>query len=195
MSASWQSCVPLHLHDAVAVGLRGAFDTAGVEGVEPVVGGASGASALRLMVKGEFFLLRVESVRSPLRNPHQYACMRTAAEAGVAPPVRYVDDQAGVAIMDYISSCPLQSYPGGSRGLAHALGTLASKLQSTVQFPVLADYRVVVRRLADRLQTFFAPGMLDPHLRVVERISGSLSWDACHACEQPQRSKSTQCVV
>jgi Ser/Thr protein kinase RdoA (MazF antagonist) len=125
-----------------------------------------------------FFLLRVEAVRNPFRNPHQYACMRIAAEAGIAPPLHYVDDQAGVAIMDFIEPQPLHSYPGGALELVRALGRLAARLQATAAFPALLDYRVVVRRLTERLQTRFAPGLLDPHRAALEKICGSLPWDA-----------------
>lgn len=93
MSVAWQNLVPEHLHDAVGNGLRMAFAGAQVALADPVTGGASGATTLRLQIDKSAYLLRVEAVRTPWRNPHQYTCMRLAAEAGVAPPLRYVDDQ------------------------------------------------------------------------------------------------------
>jgi len=178
MSTAWQSLVPEHLHDAVSNALRAAFDAANVESAEPVTGGASGATTLRLQVAQRACLLRVETVRSPLRNPHQYTCMRSAASAGIAPPLHYVDDQAGVAIMDFIVTQPLAAYPGGPLELARGLGRLKALLQSTAPFPVLMDYRAIVRRLTERLQTRFAPSLLDPHREALERLLEVLPWDS-----------------
>jgi Phosphotransferase enzyme family len=178
MTVSWQSLIPEHLHAAVHAGLSGVLGARQIESAEPVTGGVSGATTLRVHAGKRSFLLRVETVRSPFRNPHQYACMSIAAEAGLAPPLHYVDDQTGVAIMDFIEPRPLQSYPGGAVEVVRALGRLAANLQAAAAFPALLDYRVVVRRLTERLQTRFAPGLLDPHGAAFERICGSLSWDA-----------------
>jgi Ser/Thr protein kinase RdoA (MazF antagonist) len=104
--------------------------------------------------------------------------MRIAAEAGVAPPLHYVDDQAGVAIMELIPTKPLTAYPGGPVELVPALGRLTVSLQATGPFPALMDYRTVVRRLTERLQTRFAPGLLDPHREALERICETLPWDS-----------------
>jgi len=178
MTKSWQSLIPEHLHAAVHAGLTAAFDAGPIDSVEPVSGGASGATTLRVQAGKRPFLVRVESVRSPLRNPHQYICMRVAAEAGVAPRLHYVDDQAGVAIMEFIEPRPLHTYPGGALECVRALGRLAARLQATAAFPVLLDYRVLVRRLTERLQTRFTPGLLDPHRAALERLCASLPWDA-----------------
>ena len=177
MSTSWKTLVPEHLHAAVHAALSAVLDERQIEGAEPVTGGVSGATTFRVQARKSSFLVRVESVRSPLRNPHQYTCMRIAAEAGIAPALHYVDCQAGVAIMDFIKARPLYSYPGGPLELLRALGTLTARLQATAAFPVLLDYRVVVRRLAERLQARFAPGLLDPHRAALERICTSLPWD------------------
>lgn len=177
MSAAWQNLVPEHLHDAVSNGLRTAFAGTQVALADPVTGGASGATTLRLQINQRAYLLRVEAARTPWRNPHQYTCMRLAAEAGVAPPLRYVDDQGGVAIMDFIPSKPLTAYPGGAVELMRALGRLTATLQATAPFPTLVDYRTVIRRLAERLQARFAPGLLDPHREALERICEALPWD------------------
>jgi hypothetical protein len=118
----------------------------------------------------------METRRSPFRNPHQYVCMRIAAEAGVAPPVRYADDSAGVAILDFLPQRPLKEYPGGPAGLAAALGKLAANLQATAPFPELVDYRVIIERMLIRLRSSFSPGLLDPHLEGFERIRQAYSW-------------------
>src|SRR5690349_4837510 len=117
MPSQWQETIPESLHQRVQEALTAAFGAAQISSVDPVYGGASGASTYRVGVRDRFYLLRMEGRRGPLRNPHQYACMRTASEAGLAPPLLYADDAAGAAIMEFIAGHPLAAYPGGAAGL------------------------------------------------------------------------------
>jgi len=103
--------------------------------------------------------------------------MKSAADAGIAPPFRYADDAAGIAIIDFISTRPLQDFPGGPVALAQALGELTARLHNTVPFPRLADFRVLVERMMNYLRRSFAPGLLEPHIEGLELIKQSLPWD------------------
>ncbi len=158
--------------DSVREALDAAFGSLPIEAVTPVTGGASGASPFCVQVAGRRYLVRVEGPASPLRNPHQYVSMRIAAEAGIAPRVHYIDEVARVAIMDFIERRPLRTYPGGPRGLAHAVGTLLQRLQATPTFPRFVAYPDIVARLFAHVRRtgLFAPGVLDPHLERLERI-------------------------
>jgi aminoglycoside phosphotransferase (APT) family kinase protein len=176
--SSWIAAIPENLHDAAKEAVSSAFGNTPVSAIDPVLGGASGALAYRVEAKGSSYLLRMEVRRGPLRNPHQYACMRIAAGAGLAPPVHYVNDNTGAAIMDFVTQRPLQEYPGGPLALAKALGELAAKLQATAPFPVLADYRVIVEKMLAYMRTVFAEGLLDPHREAFERLRQAYAWDA-----------------
>ena len=98
--------------------LAAAFGSAAIDAITPITGGAATASTFRLDAGGRRYLLRVEGKPSPLRNPHQYASMRIAAEAGIAPDIHYIDEVARVAVIDFIDQQPLKTYPGGPRALA-----------------------------------------------------------------------------
>lgn len=172
---SWLESIAEPQRDAAREAVNSA--SVNVDSVETVFGGASGALTYRLGSNGRSYLMRLETRRSPLRNPHQYTCMKIAAEAGVAPPLRYADDASGVAILDFIDKKPLTSYPGGAVGLAEALGKLSAKLRDTDKFPVLADYPVVVERVMERAKNAFAPGLLDRHLEGLARIKAAYPWD------------------
>src|SRR5689334_937945 len=113
MSASPLDIVPAEHREKARAVLAAAFGRADADELQPVVGGASGALTYRAEVRGRSYLLRMETRRSPLRNPHQYACMRIASEAGVAPALRHVDADAGVAVMDFVRQRPHGEYPGG----------------------------------------------------------------------------------
>jgi aminoglycoside phosphotransferase (APT) family kinase protein len=178
MNNSWLESIPEDLRDRAREALASTLGSSPLTFIEPISGGASGALAYRIEMNGRSYLLRMETRRSPLRNPHQYVCMRTAAEAGIAPPLRHADDGAGVAILDFLIQRPLRDYPGGPTGLADALGKLLARLHATAPFPILGDYRVFLDRTLGYLRKVFAPGLLDPHAEAFGRIRQAYPWDA-----------------
>ena len=177
MSRDWRVIVQEPKHDVVLAALQSAFDGRAIESAEIITGGASGALAIRLAVAGKPYLLRLEGPRRVMRNPHQYTCMRIAAEAGVAPALHHVDDEAGIAIMDFVAQQPLHEYPGGSMELMRALSRVVGSLQDATPFPVYGDYLVLVRRLLAHLETRFAAGLLKAHREGLERLCEGISWD------------------
>lgn len=170
------SALPLAHREVAASALASTFGGANLR-IEPAPGGASSAQAYRVDVGAERYLMRIEGPRTPLRNPHQYTCMRIAADAGVAPPVLHADDEAGVAIMRFVERRPLSEHPGGPPALAAALGDLAARLQATTTFPFLAGYFDVIGLLLASAQSRFKPGLLDPHLEGFARIREAYPWD------------------
>ena len=82
--------------------LAAAFGSAPIGAIATLAGGASGAATFRVEAGGRRYVLRIEGRARPLRNPHQYRAMRIAAAAGIAPPTHYVEEAAGVAVMDFI---------------------------------------------------------------------------------------------
>ena len=178
MDNNWLKELPESCHAGVNEALVSAFGARGIDSAEPVLGGASGALAYRIGIGTESYLLRLEARPSPLRNPHQYECMRIASEAGIAPRLHYSNDAAGMAIMDFIAGYPLSSYPGGQSALAVAMGELVGRLQATDAFPVLGDYRVFVSRMLGYLKSRFAPGLLDEHHAGFDRIRDAYPWNA-----------------
>ena len=180
MPASAFDLVPAAQRDIAQADLTSAFGAAPIAALQPVTGGASGALTYRADISGRAYLLRLETRRSPMRNPHQYACMKIAADARVAPPLHYVDDIAGVAIMDFLPQRALTEYPGGPQALARACGELIAHLQDTPLFPQFLDYFAILSRMLAYLRGsgMFAPGLLDPHMEGFERISAAYPKDA-----------------
>ncbi len=170
--------IPDAHREAVRAAISATFGSSPLDGSRQVLGGASGALTYRLEVVGRSYFLRVETRRGALRNPHQYLCMQTAADAGLAPALRHLDPEAGIAIMDFVPERPLADYPGGPPALAKDLGALARRLQSTHVFPELRDYPVLIERMLGFLRSSgrFAPGLLDPHQEGFERIRHAYPW-------------------
>jgi aminoglycoside phosphotransferase (APT) family kinase protein len=167
--------IPSTLGDVAREALKVAFGASPIEAITPIVGGITTALTLRVQVGGRGYLLRAEGEPSPLRNPHQYESMRIAAEAGVAPKIRHMDEAARVVVMDFIEPRPLRDYPGGLRGLAQALGELLRHLQAAPVFPHFVAYPDIVGRLFAHVRRtgIFADGLLDIHVEHLERICQS----------------------
>lgn len=180
MSEPLFETIPEERRETTRTALAAAFGPHAVDALHPVTGGASGALTYRVEADGRSHLLRIETRRSPLRNPHQYTCMRIASEAQIAPALRYVDADAGVAIMDFLQQRPLGEFPGGPQELAIALGSLTARLQRAPAFPQLWDFPQVVDRIFAfvRSSRMFATGLLDAHAAGFERIRNAYRWDA-----------------
>jgi hypothetical protein len=161
------------LHERLRAALRVAFGTAQADAVTPLEGGASTAFPFRVEIGARRYVVRLEGERSPLRNPQQYASMAVAAEAGLAPRLHYADETLGVAVMDFIETRPLSAYPGGSLGLAQAVGTLIARLQAGPAFGRFVDYPDMVGRLWTYLcgTGLFARDVLMPATERLARVS------------------------
>jgi len=149
-----------------------AFPSNGHVSLEPISGGASGALICRLELESGNYLLRIETQANAFRNPHQYTCMALAAEAGIAPAIRFLDVERGVVIMDLVETIPLEEYPGGPWALVAGVAELACRLQSTTDFPRLLSYRAMLRRMLAAMSSpaLFNQGLLDDHLDAFEHI-------------------------
>jgi hypothetical protein len=152
--------------------LVAAFGSAPIGAITPMTGGATSASIFRVEIGHRRYVMRMEGQPSPLRNPHQYISMRIASEAGIAPKIRYIDEVARVAVIDFIEQRPLGAYPGGSRALAQALGELLSRVQATSVFPTFVNYPDIVARLFAHVRRtgLFATGLLDAHVERLELL-------------------------
>jgi aminoglycoside phosphotransferase (APT) family kinase protein len=172
------AALPVAQRDAVRSALATAFGRASIEAVTSLKGGISGASVFRFETGGRRYVVRVEGAPSPLRNPHQYACLRMAADAGLAPGLHHVDERARVAVMDFIEPQPLGAYPGGRRALVQALGALLARLQAAPLFPYFVDYPDIVTRLFNHVRRtgLFAPGLLDAHAAHLARLAEVCAW-------------------
>ena len=171
------AAVPERHREKAASALSAAFGEAPVA-VHPVAGGASGALTYRVDAAAGAHLLRIETITGPLRNPHQYTCMQLAADAGIAPPVRYVDADAGVVVMSFLDQRPLTEHPGGPSGIAAEVGALLARVHELPGFPSRGDYLDNLGRMLRYLATSgrVAAGLLDRHAEGFERIRVAYPW-------------------
>jgi aminoglycoside phosphotransferase (APT) family kinase protein len=172
--------IPAERREAARAALAAAFGAGPVDCVRLLQGGVSGALIWRVDVGGRACALRLEPERIALQHRQRgYACMAAAAAAGVAPPVRYADAAAGIAVMDFVDGRPLSEHPGGSAGLVRELGALIARLQATPPFPPLGEPGDVIADLLATLRAsgLFAPELLGPHTDGLARLRAAVPWD------------------
>ncbi|MFT4934272.1 MAG: aminoglycoside phosphotransferase (APT) family kinase protein [Pseudoalteromonas distincta] len=162
-----------------AAALRAAFASQ-ISSPAPVTGGLSGARLFRFEAEGHPWLLRLEGARDDFRDPHRWhVCMKVAAEAGIAPALRYADAESGVCIMAFVKSRPVaEGYSGSHTDMIAAAGTLVRRLHEAPAFPPLVDYLdgmgAVITQLAET-------GLLAPEALQAELANyGALD----HACRR-----------
>jgi aminoglycoside phosphotransferase (APT) family kinase protein len=166
--------------EAARTALEAAFGRRKAGHLALLKGGVSGALIYRVEVGAGSYVLRLEPQRIALQHRQRgFACMVAAATAGVAPPVRHMDADAGVAVMDYVDPRPLADHPGGSMGLVRELGTLIGRLQQTPLFPSLTGEpgdEIASLLAALAASPLFAPGLLRPHADGLARLRDVRPW-------------------
>lgn len=187
MATAGLTNVPEADRDRAREAVATTFGLQAVETIVPVPGGASGARTFRVDAPSGPHLLRIEGPRTALRNPHQYECLRVAADAGVAPPVRFLDAERGIVILPFLEQRPLADFAGGPPALAEAAARLLSDLHHLPLFAAHGDYFENLAGTLGYLQSSgrVAPGLLDRHAEALRRIREAYPWHpeafvSCH---------------
>src|SRR5882762_1167901 len=97
--------IPQEKSAAVTRGLREAFGVTAFEDIQPLTKGLSSALVFRIVVRGSPFLLRI-IMRTDSTTERHFACMRAAAEAGLAPRVWYTSVEDRISITDFVDAVP-----------------------------------------------------------------------------------------
>ena len=99
--------IPQEKSAAVSRGLEEAFGTGVIDEIRRMTRGLSSDLVLRIVVRGAPYLLRIMTRIDERNDPARiFACMKAAAEAGIAPRVLYTDEAEGIAIIDWIENVP-----------------------------------------------------------------------------------------
>jgi hypothetical protein len=99
------SAIPQEKIPAVTRALREAFGAAEYESIRRITLGNTTSRVFRIMVAGSSFLLKI-ILRKDDATRH-YACMKAAAEAGLAPQIRYACVEDKISITDFVEPAPL----------------------------------------------------------------------------------------
>jgi len=119
------------------------------EDIRRLPGGLTKAQVFRIVVRGTPYLLRVDDESS---NPsRQFACMKIAGEAGLAPQIRDENAQERILITDFVES---KQFPDD---FAPLIARTLRKLHSLAHFPKVASY---FDTADDQIRQFRAAGLL-----------------------------------
>jgi hypothetical protein len=98
--------IPDAQQPAVTRALHAAFGVNEYEDIRPLTGGLSTAMAFKIVVRKNPYLLKIlrkEVISDPA---HEFACMQTAAGAGIAPRIWYANVEDRLLISDFVEARP-----------------------------------------------------------------------------------------
>ena len=123
--------IPENKQDAVKRALQSTFGVTAYDDIKKLTTGLSNALVFRITVQGKPFLLKIART-DVLSDPtlYYYTCMKSAAEAGIAPKVWYMGVEDGISITDFVE---LKPFP-----LAEAKYKLADALYKLHSLPLFS---------------------------------------------------------
>lgn len=98
--------IPEAKQPAVTRALQTAFDVNEYEDISLLTGGLSTALAFKIVVRKNSYLLKILRTEIISNPAHEFACMRTAAEAGIAPRIWYANVEDRILITDFVEAKP-----------------------------------------------------------------------------------------
>jgi thiamine kinase-like enzyme len=96
--------IPLEHNAAVTRALREAFGVTACDDIRGIAKSPAAPPVFRVVVRGTPFLLKIHTRRGDMAR--HMACMRAAADAGLAPLVRYASVEDRVFLTDYVEAVP-----------------------------------------------------------------------------------------
>jgi hypothetical protein len=106
-----QAGIPAPKHAAIARALQAAFDTCEIEDIQAQPGRLTAMLVLRVVVRGTPYLLRLIPEQSLGTPEREFACMRLASQAGIAPCIRYASVEDRLLITDFVDVRPYPADP------------------------------------------------------------------------------------
>jgi aminoglycoside phosphotransferase (APT) family kinase protein len=122
--------IPQEKIAAATRGLNEAFGVAAFDDIRDLTERPGSNRAFRIVVRGSAYLLRINTRAGDVTR--HFGCMQWAAEAGLAPRVRYASAEDRISITDFVEAVPLPA-ADALRRVPAALRTL----QALPPFPVV----------------------------------------------------------
>ena len=97
--------IPQEKSAAVTRGLNETFGVTEFDDIRDLTERPGSNRAFRIVIRGSVYLLRINT--RPGDMVHQFTCMQAAADAGLAPRVRYASAEDRISITDFVEAVPL----------------------------------------------------------------------------------------
>ena len=128
--------IPEDKKTAVAQALQCTFGVSEFESITPLTAGLSSALIFKIVVLGKPYLLRIITRTDVMSDPTRwYACMKDAADAGIAPRAWYMGGDDRISITDFIEAKP---FPLSEARVL--LPEMVKRLQALPRFPFRLNY-------------------------------------------------------
>jgi hypothetical protein len=128
--------IPETKQATVKKALEATFGVSEPEDVKELVAGLTSALVYRIVVKGKPYLLRIITRDDVVADRvRQYTCMKTTAEAGIAPRVLYINVEDKITITDFVEALPFPIHEARNK-----LPEVLHRLHALPPFPKLPDY-------------------------------------------------------
>jgi|SRR6185437_13667421 len=99
--------IPENKKTAVKKALQAAFGVNEFETIQQLMKGLSGAMVFKIILHEKPYLLRVITRTDAMAGTsHYFGCMQTAADAGIAPKIYYLNNDDRISITDFIAEQP-----------------------------------------------------------------------------------------
>ncbi len=182
--------VPKEKRTAVARALEEAFGERDFEDIRRLTAGLSSALVFRIVMRGRPCLLRVITRTDAMADPtQQYACMRSAADRGIAPRVLYASVEDRVSITDFVEARPLCA--------EGALARMPGVLRTLHSLPPFAkakagNYFDMVEGFIDRLAKSLPEGLSRELFEIYSQVAqvyprrDESDWVSCHNDLKPE---------
>ena len=154
--------IPQEKIAAATRGLSEAFGVAAFDDIRDLTERPGSNRAFRIVVRGSAYLLRINTRAGDVSG--HFGCMRSGAEAGLAPRVRYASAEDRLSITDFVEAVPLPA-ADARRRVPAALRTLHA-LQPFPVVPFNTTCTFLLSKgpvLEGFLQKFRAANMLPEH--------------------------------
>lgn len=182
--------IPEAKREAVARALESAFGVRAYEAIEPLAGsdGLSLALVYRVVVQGRPYLLRFVKENFPGIDPErEFASMRQAAEAGLAPRVHFTSTADRLMIVDFIEHRPLPE------DAARQLAPLLRRLHDQPGRAPTTKYLDSLDGFVRSLRPLLPPQTAEELLALYARASAvyprdEAGWVPCHNDLKPQNT-------
>jgi Predicted choline kinase involved in LPS biosynthesis len=138
--------IPEAKQPAVTRALHAAFGVDEYEDIRLLTGGLSTAHAFKIIVRKNPYLLKIMRTEVISDPAYEFACMQTAAEAGIAPRVWYANVEDRILITDFVEARP---YPDD---LVPLIVPTLRKLHSLPDFPKVVNYFDAIDGFIHRFQ-------------------------------------------
>ncbi len=126
--------IPDTKQPAVTHALQAAFGVDDYEELHPLTGGLSSALAFKIIVRKNPYLLKILRTEMISDPRHEFACMQTAAEAGLAPRIWYANAEDRILITDFVEARPFPA------DVLSQVAMMIRRIHSLPNFPRVVNY-------------------------------------------------------